>query len=52
MYEIMLASRSSDNESESKGVYGAIVESGSDVIVCYVPNQRQATKVLAILNSR
>ena len=50
MYELLLASRSECNESEAKDVFGAIVRQSTDVVVCYVPNQRQADLVLAALN--
>lgn len=50
MYELLLASRSEVNESTGKDVYGCIVKKGTDVVVCYVPNKKQAETVLNALN--
>ena len=51
MYELLLASRSWSNESKGKEVYGCIAKKGSDTVVCYVPDQKQADVVLAALNT-
>lgn len=51
-YVLLKADRSSySNESKGKNVFGAIVAEGSDVVVCYVPNQRMADVVLYALNN-
>ena len=41
-FELKRADRSFNNESEAKDVFGAIVKSGTDEVICYVSNERMA----------
>lgn len=47
MYQLLLASRSEVNESVGKEVWGCIACDG--IVICYVPNERQAALVLEAL---
>lgn len=51
-YELKLASRSFNNESQAKDVYGAITKKDSDLVVCYVPSPKMAHVVLRALNGQ
>jgi hypothetical protein len=50
-YKLLLASRSTCNESIGKDTYGCIVKKNTDIVICYVPNHKQAKLVLNALRS-